>query len=504
MVEEEKNSMTELQWDMELLLSNTRESFMVVDRDFNIITFNHQLSKSYRSLFGKEVKKGDSVMNYALWDKQSLEDIFRKILAGGHHERELQVNTPNGELLYYSIQYTPARDRSGEIMGVFISSSDITLRKQANEKILLDKERYDLAAKATNDAIYDWDIVSNRLHWGEGFTTLFGYHRADDINKIESWIRCIHPDDIYDVVNSIRDTVYSTSLPKWESEYRFMKADGTYAMVLDRGFVIRNESGKPLRMIGAMQDVTLRRQNERTLQQLNEQLQKRASELVASNEELEQFAYIASHDLQEPLRMITGFLTRLEKKYHDQLDEKAQQYIWFAVDGAVRMRQIILDLLEYSRMGRADNNVEKIDTTELLKKVIQMHEGMIGESDAAIIVGDLPVIHASRVPMEHVFSNLISNAIKYRKEGVQPLIKISAEDRKDSWQFSVADNGIGIRQEFFHKIFVIFQRLHNKEEYSGTGVGLAICKKIVENHKGHIWVESEPEKGSTFYFTICK
>ncbi|MBC8034901.1 MAG: PAS domain S-box protein [Chitinophagaceae bacterium] len=490
--------------EMELLLNNTQECFLVVDKDLNIVTFNLQLKILYRELLGSEVKKGDSVKLFALQGNQPIDGILQDVLNGGRHEREMQLEKPDGNIVYFSIQYKPAYTNLGEIIGVFISAVDITQHRNANKKILLDKERYDLVAKAANDAIYDWDIVTNSLSWGEGFTSLFGYDAYEEEHSIESWITHIHPEDLFNIVSGMRNIVYSTTDFQWQGEYRYLRADGTYASILDRGFVIRNEFGKPLRMIGAMQDITERKENESALKKLNKQLEKRAQELAASNEELEQFAYIASHDLQEPLRMITSFLTQLEKKYKDQLDERGQKYIWFAVDGAVRMRQIIFDLLNYSRIGRPDQKKEKLDTGALLATVIQLHSVIIAEKNIKIVVGPLPEITASRVPIEHVFDNLISNAIKYRRDGVAPEITISAQEEKEHCQFSVTDNGIGIGSGFFQKIFILFQRLHNKDEYTGTGMGLAICKKIIENHRGRIWVESELGKGSSFHFIIPK
>ncbi|HEY0669902.1 MAG TPA: ATP-binding protein [Sphingobacteriaceae bacterium] len=240
------------------------------------------------------------------------------------------------------------------------------------------------------------------------------------------------------------------------------------------------------------------------LKEAEYQLQKRAKELTASNEELEQFAYIASHDLQEPLRMVTSFLTQLEKKYKDQLDDKARLYIHFAVDGAIRMRKIILDLLEYSRVGRNNHDIELVDMNELVSEVVLFSRTTILEKEAKVIWQNLPQVYAARTPLQQVLQNLIGNSLKYQANGVKPVITIEGAETANSWQFSVTDNGIGIDPQFFGKIFTAFQRLHNNNEYSGTGIGLAICKKIIENHGGKIWVQSVPGKNTTFYFTISK
>jgi PAS domain S-box-containing protein len=251
-------------------------------------------------------------------------------------------------------------------------------------------------------------------------------------------------------------------------------------------------------------DATERKKSQQKLKELNKSLEQQAEELAKSNAELEQFAFVASHDLQEPLRMITSFLNQLEQKYEDQLDERAQNYIHFATEGAQRMRQIILDLLDFSRVGRVDLEKNSVDLNKILDEVINIHQNMIESKKAVIHRDNLPVINASESHIKQLFQNLVSNSLKYQKKGNQPVIEVKVQEKKDMWQFSVTDNGIGIESKYHDKIFNIFQRLHAREEYSGTGVGLAICKKIVEQHGGDIWVESEVGKRSTFCFTIMK
>jgi len=251
-------------------------------------------------------------------------------------------------------------------------------------------------------------------------------------------------------------------------------------------------------------DITERKASEMRLTKLNEDLQKQTKELAISNAELEQFAYVASHDLQEPLRMVTSFLSQLEKKYSDVIDDKGRQYIHFAVDGAKRMRQIILDLLDFSRVGRMEEDPEEVDFNKLLNEILALYRRQIEELNAKISFEKLPLVQTYKTPLRQVFQNLIGNSLKYHKQDGIPEIKISCKETKTHFQFSVQDNGIGIAPEYFEKIFIIFQRLHNKDEYSGTGMGLAITKKIIENLGGKIWIESKEGKGSVFYFTLLK
>lgn len=251
-------------------------------------------------------------------------------------------------------------------------------------------------------------------------------------------------------------------------------------------------------------EITERKASEMRMTELNEDLQKQTKELAISNAELEQFAYVASHDLQEPLRMVTSFLSQLEKKYGDVVDDKGRQYIHFAVDGAKRMRQIILDLLDFSRVGRTEDDLEDVDFNKMMNEILALYRRQIEELHAEISIDHLPIVHTYKTPLRQVFQNLIGNSLKYYMNDRVPKISISCKETKTHFQFSVQDNGIGIASQYFDKIFIIFKRLHNKDEYSGTGMGLAIAKKIVENLGGKIWLKSTEGKGSTFYFTLLK
>jgi len=251
-------------------------------------------------------------------------------------------------------------------------------------------------------------------------------------------------------------------------------------------------------------DVTELVESRERLQDLNSNLKERNKELALMNKELEQFVYIASHDLQEPLRMITSFLSLLEKRLGDKLDDKSAQYLHFATDGASRMRSLILDLLKYSRVGREETKKEVVGLNELLKEVINLNLQDLTDNNVSISIGNLPDVFGIKSALFQVFQNLIQNAVKYRKRGVTPRLEIQGQELDTHWKFSVKDNGIGIEERDFDKIFIIFQRLHTREEYPGTGIGLAICKKIIEFHKGKIWLESEIGEGSTFYFTLSK
>ncbi len=265
-----------------------------------------------------------------------------------------------------------------------------------------------------------------------------------------------------------------------------------------------DNNGNVKEVISSFSDITERKAIEEKLTGLYQSLESRAFELATSNADLQRFVYVATHDLQEPLRMVTSFTQLLKKKYEKQLDGQAAEYINYAVENASRMKKLILDLLDYSQFS--SNNEEFVQTA--MNKVVQnvrvLFSKEIEDMKAELIVSEMPVIRAKTLLIQQLFENLVSNALKYRN-GCKPVIKIDCKENDDHFLFSVNDNGIGIDPKYSDKIFVLFQRLHSdKEAYEGTGVGLAISKKIVDLHRGNIWVRSEKGEGSTFYFTIPK
>ncbi|MBA3706443.1 MAG: response regulator [Bacteroidetes bacterium] len=245
-------------------------------------------------------------------------------------------------------------------------------------------------------------------------------------------------------------------------------------------------------------EVIIQREN---LKKLNKELKQHSDELARINEELEKFAYVASHDLQEPLRTITSYIQLLQIKYKDKLDTEGNEFMGFVIDASSRMRNIITDLLEYSRINRNKEILQPVDCNIILEEALENLHTSINKNQAVIQCDKLPTIRANRIQMVQLFQNLISNAIKFKRD-ITPEIKISSQKTGEDYLFAVQDNGIGIEQKYANKIFQIFQRLHSMQDYPGTGIGLAICKKIVQQYGGKIWMESEMHKGSTFYFTI--
>jgi len=349
-----------------------------------------------------------------------------------------------------------------------------------------------LRAAQTMASIGDWqyDLDRNTSRWSEELFRIFGL--PGEPPDFRGFFDLVHPEDRA----AVRREVFGTLRGGKESsmDYRIRRPDGGVRSVHTEYRVVRGGAGRAVGMVGTIQDITERKRAE-------EELAERMEELRRSNAELEQFAYVASHDLQEPLRMVSSFTQLLRRRYEGQLDETADEFIGYAVDGANRMQALINALLEYSRVGTRGRPLAPVDTAAVFQAALANLRNAVGESGAEVVAGELPTVLGDEVQLMQLFQNLISNAIKFRG-GEPPRVRVQARRQGREWVFSVRDNGIGIGEEYRERIFVIFQRLHGREEYSGTGIGLALCKKIVERHGGKIWVESELGRGSTFSFTL--
>jgi PAS domain S-box-containing protein len=307
--------------------------------------------------------------------------------------------------------------------------------------------------------------------------------------------RLIHPEDLAPARERLRRFREAAAGEVLELEYRARHAHGGYRWLNDRAVVFeRTPDGRVRQILGLAHDVTERRNTE-------EELARQAAELQRSNQELEQFAYVASHDLQEPLRMVSIYCQMLLKKYGGKLGDEANEFIGFAVDGAQRMQMLLQGLLAYSRISRADiGEPSAVDCEVALAAVLAALAASIEEGGATVTHEPLPMVRAHEVHVVQLLQNLIANAIKYRGEE-PPQIHVSAQRRGRSWRFAVRDNGIGIEPEDAEQVFGMFRRLHG-DRYPGTGIGLAICSRITERYGGRIWVDPTPGGGSTFHFTL--
>lgn len=387
----------------------------------------------------------------------------------------------------------PVLDAHGNVTRLAVFGLDITEVKQTEQALSRLAERFDIAIRAANIGIWDWDLRTGKTVWNDNMFTIYGVRREDYPATHEAWTKLIHPDDL-EQVERIHQQIIADERVSQDFEVRNVWPNGEIRHMLSYGQVILDEDERPLRLVGVNMDITPRKRVEEALAQ-------KTAELERSNAELEQFAYIASHDLQEPLRMVTSYIQLIEESYRDQLDAEGQEFLHYAVDGATRMKTLINDLLQYSRVGRLGKELTPTDTEKVLRRVLTNLQIAIEENHATVTHDPLPEVMADDVQLEQVIQNLIGNAIKFHGN-VYPVVHIRARREGNVWLFSVCDNGIGIDPRHYERIFLIFQRLHPREKYPGTGIGLAICKRVIERHGGKIWVESLPGKGSTFYFTI--
>lgn len=386
------------------------------------------------------------------------------------------------------------RNESGtplRLTGVFQDVTDqVLLREQANKL----SAQFKALVQSIDGIFWEADPHTFAMFYvSPQAEKILGYTPEEWVASPTFWQDHIHPEDRSRAVGFCHNETVAGRNHSFE--YRMQNKQGEYVYLRDIVAVEMDENGAIKAMRGFMMDIT---DQHKALQEL----QLSQQQLKLSNAELEQFAYIASHDLQEPLRMISSFLQQLEKKYNYLLDDKGKQYIHFAVDGAKRMKQIILDLLEYSRAGNLPIQREYINIVELLEEIQLLFSRKIQEKNAEIIIGDMPSILFFKTPLRQVLQNLIGNALKYVRPGVPPVLSVTCELKNNEYLFAVADNGIGLEPGTEEKIFKIFQRLHLQEQFDGTGMGLTIAKKITEHWGGKIWVESTSGKGSTFFFTI--
>ncbi len=394
-----------------------------------------------------------------------------------------------------SYDATAFKNERGEILDAFAAGRDVTDQKRVEEQL-----------RAAS--LYTRSLIEASL---DPLVTISAEGKITDVNTATEEVTGRSRDEL--IGSDFSD--YFTEPDKARKGYQQVFADGfvrDYPLailhqsgritdVLYNATVYRNEAGEIQGIFAAARDITDRKRAEEALRRSHNDLEERTAELARSNADLQQFAYVASHDLQEPLRAVVSYLQLLERRYAGKLDEKADKYITHAVEGGLRMQGLINDLLAYSRVETLGKTLQVVDVERVVDDALRNLRVAIGENDAAITRDPLPPLRADQVQLTQVFQNLIANAIRFRSDA-PPQIHVGAEPQDDGWRFSVTDNGIGIDMKHAERIFVIFQRLHSRRAYAGTGIGLAICKRIIERHGGRIWVESALGKGSTFYFTL--
>ncbi len=378
--------------------------------------------------------------------------------------------------------------------------------QQSEKKLRISNERLEMAWSGAGDGMWDWNIPKNEVIFSDRFKEMLGY-KPDELNEeFEEWSKRLHPSDRLHVFEKLTDHLKRRD--PYDVEYRLQVKSGEWRWFRARGQAIWGSTGEAVRMSGSLSDVTEMKEAERKLFESNEKLsesnitlEKLIAKLSESNTELERFAYVASHDMQEPLRMISNFSQLLQKEYEDKLAKEGKEYLSIIATATIRMQKFVSDLLEYARAVHSNTAHKSLDADHEARLAVQALQQVIDQYHAKVTVEPLPQISGNPIQFGSLLQNLISNCLKYHHPERVPEVHIATKQQGGYWLFSVQDNGAGIKPEFFDKIFEPFIRLHGQQEAQGTGVGLALCKRIVENHGGKIWVQSKMGEGSVFYFT---
>ncbi|MDY9927715.1 PAS domain S-box protein [Methanosarcina sp.] len=474
------------------ILANAVESsddaIITMSLDGIIISWNNGAEQVYGYSVEEMLGRNISILelnNHKGEIKQLIERI--KQGEGIRHYETLRLKK-DSTIINVSITLSPVFDSSGKLAALSAIARDITESRKSEEALRLSNIYNRSLIEASLDPLVTIGPDGKITDVNEATELVTGYLR-DELIGTDFTDYFIDPEKAREGYKH----VFQEGLVR-DYALEIQCRDGHITPVLYNASVYRDESGEIIGIFAAARDITELKKAERMLEL-------KLEELARSNADLEQFAYVSSHDLQEPLRMIASYLQLLQRKYQGELDDKADKYIYFAVDGASRMQNLINDLLEFSRVTTKAREFELTDCEFVLNQVLSDLEAPIKESRVAISYDPLPEIMADYIQVTQVFQNLISNAIKFCSKEA-PKIHVSAVKESSQWLFSVQDNGIGIDPKYSERIFEVFKRLNKREEYPGTGIGLSICKKIVERHGGYIWVESELGKGSTFYFTL--
>ncbi|MGZ8898243.1 MAG: sensor histidine kinase [Halobacteriota archaeon] len=434
---------------------------------------------------------------------ESREALWPKLMESGLWEGELIHVTHDGVPVTVASSWTLMKDEGGNPSAILEISSDITEGKKAELARAESEAKLRITFATMADGIVIAQLNETVTDCNEAILRLTQRSREEIIGKpfddlLPPEFHSLIPDAHKLLVGAIflRTEPSNEKKETVRTDSQLLRKNGERVDIETNISLIEDASGQPAAFLVVARDVTERKQMEHQLDSILADLQR-------SNAELEQFAYVTSHDLQEPLRMITSYIQLIEEDYKGKIDADADQYIAFAVEGAKRMHTLINDLLAYSRVGTRGEPFLPTSMSSALSAAIANLDVAIEENHAVITHDELPTVLGDEAQLIQLFQNLLGNAIKFRSEDT-PMIHVGVEETNDDWVFSVRDNGIGIDMKHAERIFVVFQRLHAREEYAGTGIGLAVVKKMVERHGGHIWVESEPANGSTFYFTLPK
>ncbi len=475
------------------LIDYANAPIIVWDNENKIRLFNH----AFEHLTGYLASEIEGKKLDLLFPINTLKESMAKIrhaLTENWVTIEIPILTKNWEIRTALWNSAKIYDENQKTYSIIAQGNDITERINAERAFKESKDKLDIALENGKIGTWEWETGPDKFSWDARMSSMFGRDSLKFENTYDAFEKSIHEEDVPHVRNAFNEALRD-NVPL-DTVFRIKNKNDGVNYISTKALVERDIQGNPVKMSGVCFDITeMKKGAEMALFALTE-------DLLRSNKELEQFAYVASHDLQEPLRMVSSFTQLLSQRYKDKLDKDAQDFIQYAVDGAARMQVLINDLLDYSRIGTRGKKFVPANMHNVLGQALNNLNLVIQEKNAKITSDEFPEVVADEGQMVQLLQNLIMNGLKFCK--AKPRIHISAKEEKDCFLFSVKDNGIGIDPQYFDKIFQIFQRLHPREQYGGTGIGLAICKRIIERHGGKIWVESNQGKGSVFYFTIIK
>ncbi|MGZ8493673.1 MAG: PAS domain-containing sensor histidine kinase [Gemmatirosa sp.] len=444
----------------------------------------------------------DAVVGRPFWDtpfwahspagQERLRDAIAAAAKGAFVRYEAEHVGADGQVIAVDFSLKPVRGADGRVALLIPEGRDITEAKRTAALLRESEETFRSAFEHSGIGLGLVGLDGRWQRVNRALCRILGYEQSELLAL--TFQEVTHPEDLpvdLELVQQLMDGARES----YELEKRYLRKDGQIVWALMDRSVVRSPDGAPRFFIAQVQDITARRM-------LDVALQRQRENLARSNAELEQFAYVASHDLKEPLRAIASYTQLLHERYAEQLDDRARKYIGYAVEGATRMGALIDDLLALSRVGTAVRPFELVDLDAVLRQTLQGMAITVAEAAGTVTSDPLPTVRGDAAQLRQVLQNLIGNALKFRRPGVAPRVHLSATSDADRWTIAVRDNGIGIEARFADRVFVIFRRLHTREEFPGTGIGLAICRKVVERHGGEIWVEPAPDAGSTFRFTL--
>jgi len=482
------------------LLSKSSNCIYTVDLDLNTTYVNPAFIKLLGVTDPNELMNKPFLPERFWYDPRERDQLLGQLNRAGVEVKELTLKTAKGDKLFVTLFSTPNKNIKGEISGSQGVLYDVTAQKELQQRtaeLRQSEERFRLVAESTSDLIYEWDIATDCLDWFGDIDGVLGFESGEFPRTMEAWVDRIHSDDKARLADSMK--WHRESADSIQEEYRMQRKDGTWCYWAEHGLPVLDSEGHPRKWIGSCVDITERKKAEKNLEKLNIDLESSVRELRRANKELDEFAYIAAHDLKRPLRGIGTLADWLVMDYADKFDEAGKEQIRLITTRAKQMSTLIDRIQHYSRLGQSDQKKQKVDLNAVLSEVISRIA--LPENIEITVENELPVLMCERTHIIQVFQNLLSNAVKYMDKP-KGQIKVDYAEDDYFWRFGVADNGPGIQQKHFKRIFKIFKTLSPCDEVESTGIGLSIVKKLVELNKGRVWVESEVGQGSTFFFTL--